>query len=403
MLIKENNDIYFDRLRGRVVAQIDMNEELSDELLHNIIDKVIEEELQIEYVPINKRLDVHKQIFDSIRGLGVLQDLLEDEEITEIMVNDTDHIFIEKCGCVSRYNGKFSSKERLEDVIQQIVGKSNRRVNQAMPIVDTRLQDGSRVNVVLSPIAINGSTITIRKFPKDCITMDKLILYRSITKEAADFLQRLVEAKYNIFISGGTGSGKTTFLNALSNYIPEGERVITIEDSAELKLQNTENIVSLEVRQMNVEGENAISIRDLIKTSLRMRPDRIIVGEVRGEEALDMLQAMNTGHEGSMSTGHANSPKDMLSRLEVMTLMGVDIPLPAIRSQIASAVDIVVHLGRVKDKSRKVLEIVEVAGIKDGNIFVNPLFTSGHNDGEFRLYRTDNSLYKKSKLETRIL
>lgn len=403
MLMRENSETNAEKLRGKVVAQIDMNEELTDNMLHHIIDEVVEEESRKGYIPINKRLSIHKEIFDSIRGMGVLQELLEDDEITEIMVNDIDHIFVEKGGCVSRYEGRFSSKERLEDIIQQIVGKSNRRVNQTTPIVDTRLQDGSRVNVVLSPIAIRGSTITIRKFPKDSITMDKLISYGSITKEAADYLQGLVEAGYNIFISGGTGSGKTTFLNALSNYIPEDERVITIEDSAELKLQNTENSVSLEVRQMNVEGENAISIRDLIKTSLRMRPDRIIVGEVRGEEALDMLQAMNTGHDGSMSTGHANSPQDMLNRLEVMTLMGVDMPLTAIRSQIASAVDIVVHLGRIRDRSRKVLEIVEVTGIQNGEIEITPLFMSEQRDGEFRLFRTCNELRRKSKLERRII
>lgn len=385
-----------DNLRERVLSQIHMNEEMTDEMIHQNIDMVIAEATLEKYIPINKRIDIHKEIFDSIRGLGVLQELLEDDQITEIMVNDKNNIFIEKNGSVSRYEGAFPSDERLEDIIQQIVGKSNRRVNQATPIVDTRLQDGSRVNVVLSPIAIEGSAITIRKFPKECITMNKLVMWESITKEGAEFLKALVVAGYNIFVSGGTGSGKTTFLNALSNYIPEDERVITIEDSAELQLQNTENIVRLEVRQENIEGENEISVRDLIRTSLRMRPDRIIVGEVRGKEALDMLQAMNTGHDGSMSTGHANSPKDMLSRLETMVLTGVDMPLSAIRNQIVSGVDIIVHLGRVRDKSRKVLEIVEVTGINNGEISTNPLFVRSLED--FKLCYTGNDMKNTDKL-----
>lgn len=388
-----------DKIRDKVIAGIDMNDELSDENLHEIIDEVISVEAGEMYIPLRDRWDLHKEIFDSIRGLGVLQELLEDDEITEIMVNDFRHIFIEKNGNITRYNGEFTSKGRLEDIIQQIVGKSNKRVNQSMPIVDTRLLDGSRVNVVLAPISIGGSSVTIRKFPNESITMDTLISYQSISKEAADFLQQMVESGYNIFISGGTGSGKTTFLNALSNFIPKDERIITIEDSAELKLQQIENLVRLEVRQENMEGENGITIRDLIKTSLRMRPDRIIVGEVRGGEALDMLQAMNTGHDGSMSTGHANSPGDMMNRIETMVLMGVDMPLAAIRSQIASAIDLVVHLGRMRDKTRRVLEIDEVVGMEGGEIKLNSLFVAEKIKGEYRLLRTENELQNKKKMK----
>lgn len=300
--------------------------------------------------------------------------MLNDKDITEIMINGHDNIFVEKNGELMRYSDSFSSQERLEDVIQQIVAETNRRVNESSPIVDSRLKDGSRVNVVLAPIALEGSTVTIRKFPKQRITMEKLIEINSITKQAAEFLRVLVVSGYNIFISGGTGSGKTTFLNALSNYIPESERIITIEDSAELQLQNISNLVRLEARQPNVEGENGISIRELIKCSLRMRPDRIIVGEVRGSEALDMLQAMNTGHDGSLSTGHANSPKDMLSRLETMVLMGMEMPLAAIKSQIAAGIDIIVHLGRLRDRTRKVLEIVEIVGYTNSEIVTNTLF-----------------------------
>lgn len=323
---------------------------------------------------VDRRCEVKREIYDSIRGMDVLEELLKDKDITEIMINGYEDIFIEKCGHIEKYNGKFSSKERLEDVIQQMVSGVNRRVNEASPIADSRLNDGSRVNVVLNPIALNGPIVTIRKFPKQRITIEKLIEIGSITEEAAEFLRILVISGYNIFISGGTGSGKTTFLNSLSNFIPSDERVITIEDSAELQLQNIDNIVKLEARQANLEGENGISIRDLIKSSLRMRPDRIVIGEVRGAEALDMLQAMNTGHDGSLSTGHANSPKDMLSRLETMVLMGMDMPLSAIKSQIASGIDIIVHLGRLRDKSRKVLEIVEIKGYKDMEILTNTLY-----------------------------
>lgn len=361
-------------LRNRVIERIDVTEEIEDSRIYEIIDEVIVEYGRSKLLSVQAKCELKREIYDSIRGFDVLEDILQDRDITEIMINGYDNIFIEKKGELIRHNAKFSSKERLSDIIQQMVSSVNRRVNETSPIVDSRLKDGSRVNVVLNPIAIDGPVITIRKFPEHRITMDKLIGINSITREAAEFLRLLVVSGYNIFISGGTGSGKTTFLNALSNYIPETERIITIEDSAELQLQNIENLVRLEARQPNLEGENGISIRELIKSSLRMRPDRIIVGEVRGAEALDMLQAMNTGHDGSLSTGHANSPKDMLSRLETMVLMGADIPLSAIKSQIAAGIDIIVHLGRLRDRSRKVLEIAEVTGYGNSEIEINTLY-----------------------------
>ena len=322
------------------------------------------------------------------------------------MINGPDNIFIEKDGRIEKYNNRFSSKEKLVDIIQQIVSGVNRRVNESSPIVDSRLSDGSRVNVVLNPVAINGPVVTIRKFPEYSITMKKLIEIGSISLNVADFLKLLVNAKYNIFISGGTGSGKTTFLNVLSNYIPGDERIITIEDSAELQIQSVDNLVRMEVRQANDEGENGIDIRALIKSSLRMRPDRIIVGEVRGAEALDMLQAMNTGHDGSLSTGHGNSPKDMLNRLETMVLMGVDMPLKAIKSQIASGIDIIVHLGRLRDRTRKVLEIVEITGFNGEEILTNTIYRfeedniEGTNKGivKGKLKWTGNTLINQKKL-----
>lgn len=380
---------------GLVISHIDFNDEITNDDLHHIIDSIIENNQYTRYMSLNERWSLHKDVFDSLRGFGVLQELLEDDEITEIMVNDIKKIFVEKRGKIEKFSGQFPSAERLEDIIQQIVGSANKRVNQADPIVDTRLPDGSRVNVVLSPIAIAGSTITIRKFPKKSITMEDLIDYGSITKEAAEMLKELVVGGYNIFISGGTGSGKTTFLNALSNYIPADERIITIEDSAELRLQNVDNIVRMEARQENFHGECGISIRDLIRTALRMRPDRIIVGEVRGTEALDMLQAMNTGHDGSMSTGHGNSAKDMMTRLETMVLMGVDMPLLAIRNQIASAIDIVVHLSRMRDKSRKVISIQEITGVKDGEITMASIYERENCEGG-RLLRTSHNIFRKS-------
>ena len=333
----------------------------------------------------------------------MLQNIIDDDDVTEIMINGTDRIFIERNGRIFRYDEVFSSKERLDDLIQQMVSKVNRRVNEASPIADSRLSDGSRVNVVLEPVALDGPAVTIRKFPKETINMDKLIEFDSLTEEVAEFLSMLVVSGYNIFISGGTGSGKTTFLNALSGYIPKDERIITIEDSAELQIKGIGNLVRLEARQENSEGGNGVDIRQLIRAALRMRPDRIIVGEVRGGEALDMLQAMNTGHDGSLSTGHANSPRDMLIRLETMVLMGVDMPLPAIRGQISAGIDVIIHLGRLRDRSRRVLEIVEVLGIKNNEIETNTLykfFEIGENNGRIagELKRSENKMQNIQKL-----
>lgn len=368
-----------EKIREQVIQTIDMTKEPDEGELHEIIDRVIEREIDYKYITIEQRFRLHKEIFNSIRGLGLIEELLEHDSITEIMINGKDKIFVEREGRIEPYSDSIGSDSRLHDIIQQIVGKTNRRVNESNPIVDTRLEDGSRVNVVLPPVALDGAVITIRKFGKKQIKIEQLMKWKSITKEAAVFLEKLVIAGYNIFVSGGTGSGKTTFLNVLSNFIPEDERVITIEDSAELRLNNVKNIVRLEARQANSQGENEITIRDLIKTSLRMRPDRIIVGEVRGGEALDMLQAMNTGHDGSMSTGHANSPKDMLSRLETMVLMGTEIPLNAVRAQIAAGIDIMVHLARMPDKTRKVLEINEVKGFKNNEIQLGKIYELENN------------------------
>lgn len=374
-------------LREIVISRIDMSTDITDEKVSEITEEIIFEYGKKYCLSATDKLKLHRSIVDSIRGLDILEEILNEEDITEIMINGYDNIFIEKNGTLTKYKGKFSSKDKLLNIIQQVVGNVNRRVNEASPIVDSRLKDGSRVNIVLNPVALNGPVVTIRKFPKKSITMDNLIEWGSITKEVADFLKLLVVAGYNIFISGGTGSGKTTFLNVLSNYIPEDERVITIEDSAELQLQNIYNLVRLESRAANDEGDNEISIRQLIRSSLRMRPDRIVVGEVRGEEAMDMLQAMNTGHDGSLSTGHANSPEDMLKRLETMVLMGVDIPISAIRGQIASGIDIIVHLSRLRDKTRKITEIIEVCGMEKGEIKINSLY---------KFYEYDNSNNSKT-------
>lgn len=344
-----------------------------DREIKDVIVRAVIEYSGSGYLSLAEKRKLVSYIFASMRGLDALQELLDDPSITEIMVNGTDDIFVEQAGALSRRDVCFDTREKLDDVVQKIAAGSNRIINEASPIVDARLQDGSRVNMILPPIAINGPVITIRKFPLETMTIEKLIAYGSITEEAAEFLRKLVIAGYNIFVSGGTGSGKTTFLNALSNYIPQDQRVITIEDSAELQLKNIPNLVSLEVRNANVEGKNEISIRDLIKCSLRMRPDRIIVGEVRDAACIDMLQAMNTGHSG-MSTGHANSTKDMLSRMETMVLLGADIPLLAVRRQIASAIDIIIQLGRFRDKSRKVVEITEVAGFEDNEVVFNPCY-----------------------------
>lgn len=348
--------------------------ELDESQLMDIIDDSIVKENEDTYVRYRDKKRLRREIYNSMRRLDVLQDLIENEEITEIMVNGPKHIFVEKEGRLTETGLEFESVERLNDIAQQIASAGNRIVNETNPILDVRLADGSRVNIVMPPIALEGPVITIRKFPKDPLTMEKLIEMGAITEEADRVLKKLVEARYNIFISGGTGAGKTTFLNILSNYIPAEERIITVEDSAELQIRRVKNLVRLEARNANVEGKNQVTIRDLIKSALRMRPDRIVVGEIRDATAIDMLTAMNTGHDGSLSTGHANSPADMLSRLETLVLMGMDIPLEAVKQQISSAIDIVVHLGRLRDKSRKVLEICEVGPVEQGKIQLFPLF-----------------------------
>ncbi len=349
--------------------------QMSDQELEDKIEEVVFQRLRDVYCSIDQKVSIVQQVYSSIRGFGLLDSIINDDTITEVMINGPENVFIEQNGRLFKLDKQFESQRRLEDIIQRIVGLAGREVNQANPICDTRLPDGSRVNVVLPPIALCGPTLTIRKFSKTPMTIEKLIEYGSLTKEIAEKLELLVKAKYNIFISGGTGSGKTTFLNALSNYIPKDERIITIEDSAELQITGVENLVSLETRNANASGAGQITIRDLIKSSLRMRPERIVVGEVRGGEALDMLQAMNTGHDGSLSTGHANSTEDMLSRLETMVLQGsAGLPLEAIRQQIASAVDIIIHLSRLRDKTRKTMEITEIVGYEDGKIVLNPLY-----------------------------
>lgn len=361
------------RMREEIVRELNEQQQIMDEELYAIIDRKILEYGQEHFLPLKEKVELRCRLFDSFRRLGALQELVDDRHITEIMVNGADRVFVERNGSMELWGRTFDSQEQLEDTIQQIVSRVNRTVNVSRPIADARLSDGSRVHVVLPPIALDGPAVTIRKFPEP-ITMEKLLSYGSLTKEAAEFLKAIVEAGYNIFVCGGTNSGKSTFLNALSSYIPRDERIVTIEDSAELKITQIKNLVRLETRGANGEGEGEITIGDLIKASLRMNPDRIIIGEVRGKEALDMISAMNTGHDGSLSTGHGNSPKDMLSRLETMVLMGADIPLPAVRSQIAAAIDILIHLGRLRDKSRRVLSIMEVSGYENGEIRLNPLY-----------------------------
>lgn len=361
-------------IRENILQEMKHSFEMDDATVWEMIENEIIRQGKLSYIPLAIKEKLRKEIYDSVRKYDILQDLIEDNSITEIMVNGKNDIFIERDGNILTYANHFETKEKLFDVIQQIVAKANRVVNESSPIVDARLENGSRVHVVLPPIALNGPILTIRRFPENPIQMKDLLRMGAICPEAASFLEALVCAGYNIFISGGTGSGKTTFLNVLSNYIPKKERVITIEDSAELKLQGIANIVRLETRNANIEGCKEITIRDLIKASLRMRPDRIIVGEVRGGEALDMLQALNTGHDGSLSTGHANSARDMLSRLETMVLMAMDLPLEAVRRQIASGLDVIIHLGRLRDKSRKVLSITEITGYEEGQIQLSDLF-----------------------------
>ena len=400
-----NEEELVDDIKRFVSENVSLSK-ISDEELAERIDQIVTDRLKDIYCPIETKVSISQQVYSSIRGFGLLDSIISDDSITEVMINGPEKIFIEKKGRLTRLDKKFESQRKLEDVIQRIVGLAGREVNQANPICDTRLPDGSRVNVVLPPIALCGPTITIRKFSKEPMTINKLIEYGSITQEIADKLELLVKAKYNIFISGGTGSGKTTFLNALSNFIPKDERIITIEDSAELQITGIDNLVSLETRNANASGAGQVTIRDLIKSSLRMRPERIIVGECRGGEALDMLQAMNTGHDGSLSTGHANSTEDMLSRLETMVLQGTDgLPLEAIKQQIASAVDIIIHLSRLRDKSRKTMAITEVVGIKNGEIELNPLYEFKEDEASTmdkvsgRLVRTGNPLKNDYKLK----
>lgn len=385
-------------LYEQVMLRMDMTKETGEEELQEIIRCVIDEEGRKEFLSLGEKIKISRELFNAFRRLDILQDLIEDDEITEIMVNGTENIFYEKKGKLYQTDRHFLSEERLNDVIQQIAGEANRYVNEASPIVDARLKDGSRVNVVLQPVAVNGPVMTIRKFPSDAVTMRQLIYMESLTKETAAFLEKLVRSKYNIFVSGGTGAGKTTFLNAMSDFIPKDERIITIEDNAELQIQGVANLVRLEARGPNMEGEGAVTIRELIRSALRMRPDRIIVGEVRGEETVDMISsAMLNGHSGSMSTGHANNPSDMLYRLETMMMMGIDLPLQAIQRQIASALDIIIHLSRLRDKSRRVMQIEEILGYSDGRIQTKTLY-------EFREEGMENEkikgcLVKVSELE----
>lgn len=380
--------------------------QLDDEELENQIEGIVSRMLEDQPVSVAERVDITDRIFSSIRGFGLLDVIMKDDDITEVMINGPKEIFIEKSGRLRRLEDRFESERQLEDIIQRIVGLAGREVNQANPIVDTRLSDGSRVNVVLPPISLKGPIVTIRKFSKQPMTVEQLIRYGSIDEEVAKVLEIFVKAKYNIIVSGGTGSGKTTFLNALSNFIPKDERVITIEDSAELQIAGVENLVALETRNANTTGSGAVTIQDLIKSALRMRPERIIVGEVRGAEALDMLQAMNTGHDGSLSTGHANSTGDMLSRLETMVLRGADnLPLAAVRQQIASAVDIIIQLSRLRDKSRKTMEITEVLECEDNQIKLNPLYRFEEDENTTfekvsgQLLRTSNPLKNDYKLK----
>ncbi len=362
------------KLIEEIREQIDLSREVSDEEVLGIIDQRIVECSKSTFISLHDKGRLRKELFHAIRRLDILQELVDDTEITEIMVNGTAPIFIEKEGRLVSLPLRFETRERLEDIIQQIVSGANRVVNTASPIVDATLDNGSRVNVVLPPIAINGPILTIRRFPDKPLQMEDLLRMGTISKEARDFLQRLVIAGYNIMISGGTGSGKTTFLNTLSCFIPEDERIVTIEDSAELQIQGISNLVRMETRNANVKGCKEITIRDLIKTALRMRPDRIIVGEVRGKEAIDLMSAFNTGHDGSLSTAHANSARDLLSRMETMMLMGVAMPLSAIRRQMASGIDIIIHLGRLRDRSRRVLEIAEVIDIHKDEIELQSLY-----------------------------
>ena len=392
----------FQEMRRTLIERLEGYREIQDEEIYYRIDSLIQEAGAEYYIRLSDRNTLRRELFNSIRRLDVLQELIDDDSVTEIMVNGTEGIFVERAGQLFEWGKKFASQEKLEDISQQIVGKCNRIVNESVPIVDARLDNGARVNIVMPPVALNGPVITIRRFPDHPISMDQLIRWGAVSQEVVTFLQMLVCAGYNIFISGGTGSGKTTFLNALSHYIPKDERIITIEDNAELQIQGVANLVRLEARNANTEGKMEISIRDLIRSSLRMRPDRIIIGEVRGSEAVDLLQALNTGHDGSLSTGHANSPEDMLSRLETMVLMGIEIPLPAIRRQIASGIDVIVHLGRMRDRSRKVLQVLEILGYDSavGEIRTRVLYEF-EESGVDENGKIQGSLVKKAEISRR--
>lgn len=399
-----NREEFIWEVREAVCAAIDITEDPRDEEILDQVRDAVFLRAKDHCLTVGEKKEIVDRVFNSLRRLDVLQPLLEDDSITEIMINGPNAIFIERNGRVQQLDKRFESKEKLENIIQTIVSTVNRAVNESSPIADARLKDGSRVSVVLPPVALNGPILTIRKFSKQPMTMERLIQYGSLTPEIADYLKMLVRAKYNIFVCGGTGSGKTTMLNALSNFIPADERIITVEDSAELQIVSVPNIISMETRDANTEGKGQISIRDLIRASLRMRPDRVVVGEVRGAEAIDMLQAMNTGHDGSLSTGHANSTVDMLSRIETMVLSGAPLPLDAVRKQIASALDIIIHLGRLRDRSRKVLEICEVLDCVGGEIQLNSLYQfreTGEVDGQIHgnLEPTGNSLISKLKLQ----
>lgn len=392
---------YMEELKEEVIRKLDCFNDIEDSQVFEWIDEVIVEKSKNVIFTLQEKSRIRKELFNSLRKLDVLQELIDSSDVTEIMINGMEHIFVEKNGKISEWNKHFDSKEKLWDVIQQIVSKTNRVVNESSPIVDTRLANGSRVNVVLQPVALNGPIVTIRRFPDEPITMNQLLEFGSIDKPTAAFLEKLVRAKYNIFISGGTGCGKTTFLNVLSEFIPKDERIVTIEDAAELQIRGIKNLVRLETRNANSEGKNEVDMSMLIKTALRMRPDRIIIGEVRGAECVQLLQAMNTGHDGSISTGHANSAKDMLSRLEMMVLMGMDIPLIAVQKQIAAGIDIIIHLGRLKDKSRKLLEVVEIEGVEDGQFILNPIIrfvptvnTDGIIEGKFEVCGSLRNNYK---------
>lgn len=397
------NDEMFKALRNNIRAGLDVTSAVGNRELTAYIEQTILDNMNLRYLTAQEKYELVKRLFDSFRGLDVLQPLVDNPAITEIMINSHTEIFIEEEGQIRRLPLAFESSSRLEDIIQTVVSGVNRVVNDSTPIVDARLKDGSRVNIVLPPVALKGPAMTIRKFPETPMTMQELVRREALSQEAAELLQMLVAAKYNIFISGGTGSGKTTFLNALSQFIPPHERVITIEDSAELQIVTVPNLVSLETRNANTEGRGEISIRDLIRSSLRMRPNRIVVGEVRGAECLDMLQAMNTGHDGSLSTGHSNSAHDMVSRLETMVLSAADLPVAVVRQQISSAIDIFVHLSRVRDRSRRVMEISEVAGLEDGEVILNPLYAFqefGEQDGRIQgsLVACGNPLLRTAKL-----